>query len=500
MKFLLYLFCYTLSFTSSVLSQWYQQNSGTNNRFLTCFFLNENIGWAAGNLGTIVKTTNGGQNWFDQSISTVDHIHSIFFADSLNGWITLYEFIPERHGVILRTTNGGENWTMQHWVWYVTIHRIFFVDANNGYVLGSNGFLLKTTNAGLNWIDIRPFYDYWLYSTFFFTPSTGWIGGGLEGYLLKTSNGGQNWTYINLPVTERMMCINFFDSNNGWACGAGGKIVYTTNAGSNWMLGNSGVNVELRDILFIDQKEGWSVGLNGRIIHTTDGGINWVQQTSGTSSSLFGVYFADALNGWIVGENGVILKTDNGGIPVELISFNGVLTDEGNVNLRWSTGTEINNSGFEIERKTGTKEFDKIGFVPGFGTTTEPKNYSFKDENLQSDMYVYRLKQIDYNGTFEYSNEIYVYVTTPVSFSLEQNYPNPFNPTTTIEYSLAGDTQVNLQVFDALGNTLVTLVNGYEKAGKHNVVFDARSFSSGIYYYKLNAGEFSSIKKLVLLK
>jgi photosystem II stability/assembly factor-like uncharacterized protein len=500
MKSLLYLFYFILSFTSSTLPQWYQQNSGTNNRFLTCFFLNENVGWAAGNLGTIVKTTNGGQNWFDQSISTVDHIHSIFFTDSLNGWITLYEFIPERHGVILRTTNGGENWTMQHWIWYVTIHKIFFTDVSNGYALGSNGYLIKTTNGGLNWMDISPFNSFWLYSTFFFSPNSGFIGGGLEGYILKTSNGGQNWSYINLPVNERMMCINFLNANYGWACGAGGKIVYTTNAGSNWMLSNSGANVELRDILFIDTKEGWSVGLNGRIIHTIDGGVNWVQQTSGTSSSLFGVYFADGLNGWVIGENGVILKTDNGGIPVELISFNGMVNEDGNVCLTWKTATEINNFGFEIEKKIETLSFVKIGFVYGFGTTTETKNYAYTDENPQSGKNIYRLKQIDYDGAFEYSNEISVEVITPELFTLEQNYPNPFNPTTTIEYSLAEDNRVNLQVFDALGNTLVTLVNSYEKAGKHNVVFDARSFSSGIYYYKLNAGEFSAIKKLVLLK
>jgi photosystem II stability/assembly factor-like uncharacterized protein len=305
------IFLFTVS--SQVLSQWIPQNSGTTNRFMTCFFLDDNLGWAAGNLGTIVKTTNGGQNWTSQSISTTDHIHSIFFTDPLNGWLVLYEFVPDRHGSILRTTNGGDSWFTQLTVWGYSLHRLFFSDSNNGYAMGSNGVFYKTINGGQSWNDISPFNSYWLYSAYFFNPSEGWVGGGLEGYLLRTINGGQSWSYIGLPTNERMMSLFFIDENYGWACGAAGKILRTTNYGLDWLLGNSGVNVELRDIKFINQNEGWSVGLNGKIIHTADGGTNWLQQNSGTINNLFGVYFADSLKGWVVGDNGVILKTTNGG-------------------------------------------------------------------------------------------------------------------------------------------------------------------------------------------
>jgi photosystem II stability/assembly factor-like uncharacterized protein len=305
------IFLFTLS--SQIYSQWIPQNSGTTNRFMTCFFLDENTGWAAGNLGTIVKTTDGGQNWISQSISTSDIIHSIFFTDPLNGWLVLYEFVPERHGAIMHTTNGGDSWFLQLTESGSTLHRVFFTDINNGYALGSSGILFKTTNSGQYWSDISPFYDYWLYSMFFFNPNEGWVGGGLEGYFLRTINGGQSWSYINLPTNERMMSLFFIDDNNGWACGAGGKIIRTTNYGLDWSLGNSGVNVELRDIKFINQEEGWSVGLSGKILHTVDGGAYWLQQNSGTSSSLFGAYFADSLKGWVVGENGIILHTTNGG-------------------------------------------------------------------------------------------------------------------------------------------------------------------------------------------
>jgi len=468
---------------------------------MTCFFLDENTGWAAGNLGTIVKTTNGGQNWISQSISTTDHVHSIFFTDPLNGWLVLYEFVPDRHGSIMHTTNGGDSWTTQLSVWGFSLHRIFFTDSNNGYALGSNGIFYKTTNGGQYWYEISPFYSYWLYSTFFFDSNRGWIGGGLEGYFLRTSNGGQSWSSISLPVTDRMMCLYFINEANGWACGANGKILRTTNFGIDWLIGNSGVNVELRDIQFIDQNEGWSVGLSGRIIHSTDGGANWNQQSSGTNSNLFGVHFANELTGWVVGDNGIILKTNNGGVPVELTSFSGVSV-AGRIQLNWTTATEINNLGFEIERAAGNKDWRLIGFVEGKGTTTEFQNYSFIDDmfGMQSGNIFYRLKQIDYDGTFEYSNEIAIEFTLKLNFELEQNYPNPFNPATTIRYSIPVTQLVTLTVYNSLGEAIINLVNEIKEAGTYEIDFDGTSLPSGIYLYTLSAGNFMQTKKLILLK
>ena len=127
MKNLFVAFSFLFLFLStSLYPQWYPQNSGTNNRLMTCFFLNESTGWAAGYDGTIIKTTNGGINWISQSLSTADDIHSIFFVDALNGWIVLYEFNPDRHGIIMHTTNGGNNWITQQSVWGFTLHRIIF--------------------------------------------------------------------------------------------------------------------------------------------------------------------------------------------------------------------------------------------------------------------------------------------------------------------------------------------------------------------------------------
>jgi hypothetical protein len=192
-----------------------------------------------------------------------------------------------------------------------------------------------------------------------------------------------------------------------------------------------------------------------------------------------------------------------GVVPVELTSFAASVSD-GKVNLNWATASETNNYGFEVERKAEGQEFSKIGFVSGFGTTTETKSYSFEDNTVSSGVYTYRLKQVDFDGTFEYSNEVEVDMT-PSTFSLSQNYPNPFNPSTKINFSLASDSKVTLKIFDVLGQEVTTLVNGTLSAGVHNLNFNASSLNSGVYFYTIEAKgvdgtNFTSTKKMMLTK
>ncbi|MEJ2104768.1 MAG: T9SS type A sorting domain-containing protein, partial [Ignavibacteriaceae bacterium] len=195
----------------------------------------------------------------------------------------------------------------------------------------------------------------------------------------------------------------------------------------------------------------------------------------------------------------------NGASPVELISFIATLLNY-NVRLDWTTATEANNSGFEIYRKKSEdriqeSEWEKLGFVPGFGTTTEPKSYSFIDEDVKTGTYKYRLKQIDFDGTFEYSNEIEVeFDFIPKEFVLYQNYPNPFNPSTTIRFSIPQSSLVTLKIYNALGQEVRTLVNGFTESGLHTINFDASNLNSGVYFYKLDAGQFSEVKKITLIK
>ncbi len=172
-------------------------------------------------------------------------------------------------------------------------------------------------------------------------------------------------------------------------------------------------------------------------------------------------------------------------LPVELSSFDFKVRNN-NVFLTWRTVTETNNLGFEIERKSPENTFSKISFIKGFGTSEEPHNYNFADKKLRSGTYYYRLKQINLDGTFNYSKTIEVVITNPKYIELQQNYPNPFNPITAINYELPQSGHVTLKVFNLSGKKIKLLENAVKEAGTHHVIWDGtndygRSVSSGIY-------------------
>ncbi len=203
--------------------------------------------------------------------------------------------------------------------------------------------------------------------------------------------------------------------------------------------------------------------------------------------------------------NNIVLKTATltqiPPIPVELTSFTAKAKDNF-VILEWITASELNNSGFEIQRKSAnSSDWVKAGFTAGKGTTNFTSNYSYVDYVPSFGTYYYRLKQIDLNGTFEFSNEISVAAGQgPEDFFVSQNYPNPFNPVTSIDYQVPVNSFVSLEVIDVLGNKVATLVNEMKNTGNYTVQFDASSISSGVYYYKFAAGDYSIVKKLVILK
>ena len=185
-------------------------------------------------------------------------------------------------------------------------------------------------------------------------------------------------------------------------------------------------------------------------------------------------------------------------VPVELKNFTAsVFVND--VKLSWSTVTETNNHLFEIQKNSGYG-FETIGDVNGYGTSTQLHNYLFTDKGLNAGTYFYRLKQVDYDGTFKYSGEVKVAINTPLMFELGQNYPNPFNPTAKIEYSIPRDGIVTLKVYNTLGQGVASLVNGFTKSGSHSVTFNAANLSSGVYYYRLESENNIQIKKMLLLK
>ncbi|HOJ08882.1 MAG: FG-GAP-like repeat-containing protein [Ignavibacteriales bacterium] len=201
-------------------------------------------------------------------------------------------------------------------------------------------------------------------------------------------------------------------------------------------------------------------------------------------------------------------------IPIELVLFN-CFTEGNKIILYWSTASETNNQGFEVERQAGNQHsgvWEKIGYVSGHGTTTEPRFYSFADENLSTGTYMYRLKQIDFDGSFEYSSEIEASIFSPKEFALNQNYPNPFNPNTRITFDLPVESAVTLQIFNSLGELIWQQEQSNLSAGSHSVTWDGKdnlgnSLTSGIYFLKMQAnvnssvnGDFYKSIKMMLLK
>jgi hypothetical protein len=251
-----------------------------------------------------------------------------------------------------------------------------------------------------------------------------------------------------------------------------------------------------------------------------------------TNSSSFSI-----INGNLTTDvNNDQLSQSSTALPVELTYFTAKAEQE-KVILNWQTATEVNNYGFEIERSLppsplpkeggvtplplgkglgdgqwkglGDGQWEKIGFVQGNGNSNSPKEYSFVDNSPSSGNLQYRLKQIDTDGKYEYYStiaEVYITITgiikqqIPAEFALEQNFPNPFNPITKIMYQIPGDGHVLLRIYDTLGKEIITLVNAHKEAGRYSVEFNASNLPSGTYIYQLRVNDYTSIKKMILLK
>jgi photosystem II stability/assembly factor-like uncharacterized protein len=489
-------------------SGWFALGSGTGNNLNGVDFMTTDYVIVVGDGGIILKTTDGGASWDNITSGTAQNLNSISIINNSTA------IAVGDAGTVLKTTDSGNSWQTVSSNVTDNLLSVSFNGAN-GIAGALSQTIIYSTDAGSTWI----------------TSQSGFFGGGFWGVQMldaanafvagensifaplfgKSTNSGQNWDFTSFYLNSnegRLYGVHFFDPDNGITAASvftgEGAISMTSDGGANWstlpFFTNAlySLNFPASQVLV-----GYAVGSAGIIIKTTNGGNNWTVQQSGTSNTLSGVVFADELTGYAVGENGTILKTISGGvIPVELTSFNAKLEDN-NVELSWQTSTETNNSGFYVQRKAGS-EWENLDFVQGYGTTTEEHLYTYVDNlenlNYRGKIY-YRLKQVDNDGSVEYSHIAEInYSPKPDEFALEQNYPNPFNPTTYIKYSLPEGTHVKLTVYDLLGNEVETLVDGNKPAGTYTAKFNGANLTSGIYIYRLQAGDFVSTKRMVLIK
>ena len=522
---------------------WSEYRGMTKTNSIDASFVDQNNGWYVLNYygwGVITRTTDGGKTW-DSLISPYYEktILGICFIDKSNGWAV------GGSGTILHSTDGGITWIKQESGTTVDLFKVLFTDINNGYAIGAGGAILHTSDGGENWINQMKGATNGLRAVAFSDTLNGWTVGN-SGTILHTTNGGTNWIIQNSNTANTLTSLAVVDSNNVWIVGSDPNsknttILHTSDAGITWInqWKYPQFYYSLVKIIFTDKNNGWTVGPGGAILHTSDGGLNWDPQSSPTSNYFYDISFSDSNNGWIVGDHGTILNTTNGGtnwvdksiIPGRYYSicFKG--------NIGWITGdggkilktTDKGLTWITQPTPSGLYSITKVFFLDsnlGWLNTshfTTNGGVTWEIQNTGATNTLNDLFFIDPHHGWAVGNYGNIISTTPrdidastsvtttqlipPDYKLYQNYPNPFNPTTTIKYSIPVKTRhgaslqrVTLKVYDLLGREIETLVNEEKLPGNYEVKFDGSNLTSGVYFYRLQAGSFSETKKFVLMK
>jgi len=457
-------------------------------------FFNMNTGFIL-TLDNCIKTTNGGINWnviYHTNYASTYPFSSMYFKNIDTGYIC------NNKAQMFRTYNSGANWEVLYGQNNSALSDVKFFDVNTGIATGAEGALLRTTNGGINWI-YSKFGETAFQSVTISDYQTMWTAG--YGILLKTTNRGNNWTQKSTPVYN-INCVYFTNSMNGWL--VGDTLCRTTNGGENWFV-NMPATQSSDFIQFVDTQTGWLSGPYAEIKKTTNGGINWFSLPNSDPATQKSVYFTNSLNGWafLIGSNmnSYLYRTQDGGY--NWVQYSPLFYS----NLYQSTIKFIN-------EQTGYI-LNPYDFRTCIYRTTNSGNNWTKYESGSSLSYY----SIDFpdsqtgwivgnNSSIKKNTNGGVYInqisnSLPESYSLFQNYPNPFNPVTTIKYQIPKNNMVTLKVYDALGREVETLVNEIQHAGTYEVQFPGNAklnLASGVYFYKLTAGDFTTVKRMVLIK
>ncbi len=479
MKTLLKISLFFLLLTQIQYSQWIQVGPSG----LTIYSLatsGSNV-FAGTYLDGLYRSTDDGQTWTQTPLST-----GTIMAVAING---SYILAGDAGGIHISYDNG-QTWT-QTALDFTTVFSII-VDGSNIFVGTQMGLFISSDEAQ-TWTQLGLNNE--VVHSLAITGSNIFAGTYWGNGVYRSTDYGQTWVQTSLDsIGIKSIAANGPNVVAGtWEEG----LYYSTNYGETWSHTWALFDVPtlLCNSTFV------FAGSNGVYRSTSDG-----QTWTNISQGLPGGYFVLSLSiseeyiyaGMVLGYS-VWRRPLIDIVPVELTSFTASLVNS-EVVLSWTTATEVSNQMFEIERATESDDFRTIGYVDGQGTTTQQQSYGYTDKTPDVGINYYRLKQIDFDGTFEYSNVVEIEVTTPTFFLLEQNYPNPFNPSTIISWQSPVGSRQALKIYDLLGNEVATLVDEYKPAGSYEVDFDASGLSSGIYFYKLQAGNFVATKKMILMK
>lgn len=487
--------------------------------------LPENSGYSVGTNLKIYKTENGYDYWKRLIIN--DNFSDVFFVSEQKGFV-ISTYASANLSGLYKTEDGGINW--ERVTGAPNGVDLLFIDSLTGFI-GRNNAIYKTTDGGVSWYQTQGTTG--AGKIYFINKTTGWATSGRS--IIKTTDGGENWFVQITHPSDTYTSIFFIDSLNGWATSF--YIWQTTNGGNNWIqrtdvpiyfsdeiyfIDTAGFIIEFRKLhkslnsgnnwftqlnsQYIIRSFGWLNKQHGFIVgdgvyETLDGGNTWNEILELRNVGLRKFHAPKNYIGYSTGYLGLIYKyLDTLIIPVELISFSANV--QGNIiTLRWLTASESNNYGFEIFKSVDLKNWKKIGFIKGQGTSTLIGKYEFIDNVENFGKYYYKLKQIDYNGTFNFSNIIEVTVASPTNFKLNQNFPNPFNPLSKISFEIPVQSNVKIVLYDMLGKEIKVLLNGNFEAGYHTLNINAIDLSSGIYFYCMTTDKgYTSTKKLTIIK
>ena len=500
-------------------TSWDNLSGVTLETLYSIYFLSENIGWAAGTGGTLLKTENGGLSWTSVYALNGYRINDIYFADSQTGWAC------RNGGRIIRSTNGGVNWQEKYTGSTTALHSLFFLDAQTGWAAGGGAvsrLIFKTVNSGDSWTQKTVPDGKGLMDIFFVDANTGWAVG-MNGTILKTINGGDSWIAQNSGRTDWLEDVFFFDTNNGFVGGSKG-ILHTQDGGTTWDFDEAG-DGWIEDIIFCDSLNGFAVGAVGSILSksidgygsvsvsggraktwiTNDGGKTWSEDVVSVGGWLLQGFFTDQNSGWAVGNAGTIVKYHNIlPIPAPPSNLTAHSISATKIQLDWSDNA-TNEVGFYLYRSDGisgayqllaTVNTDTISYLDS--TVTEGTTYWYRIRTFNSiGVSAYTLEAL---ATAGFISSIAYNSSGPTEYTLEQNFPNPFNPSTTIKFALPKTEEVKIEVFNAIGQKVTTLLDKQMSKGIHEVLFDAPNLPSGVYVYKIDAGDFIAKRKCLLLK
>ena len=292
---------------SSAFSDWELTASGTSDDLLDILFVNSNVGYACGMNGTLVKTTNSGQNWITQVTGTSEFLTSL----AVNPANTIEVFAAGNNGVILKTTNGGANWNIQN---VGDLHNdIIFKDANTGIAAGLYGQMYRTVNGGTNWQVIDAGIGSVTMNSLFASSNNIYCSSS-NGKILRSTNNGSNWTNYQTPSSFAFYSIYFVNDVTGYAVDNTGKVFKSSNSGVNWS--QISVNSGTKYTITRNGIDMFMCGVQGKILKSSNNGVNWITQNTGTNIDFYAMQFVNQNVGFAAGEGGAIYRTSNGGEPI----------------------------------------------------------------------------------------------------------------------------------------------------------------------------------------